>query len=251
MNRTIVWFSCGAASAVAAKLAVEVCSLFSDVHVVYCDTSKNEHSDNLRFMRDVERWIGKEIEVISSAKYETCEEVFEDTHYMSGVKGARCTMELKRIPRLKYQQEGDTHVFGFTAEESDRIADFEANNPFMKCLWILRDHRISKQGCFRQLTEAGIVLPAMYLLGFKNNNCIGCVKATSLGYWNKTRVVFPDVFNDRAKQSRELGVRLVRVSGERIFLDQLPFDAKGNWKDLKIEENVSCGPQCGLKGEEQ
>lgn len=251
MKRTIVWFSCGAASAVAAQYAVEVCSSFSEVHVVYCDTSKDEHEDNIRFMADIEKWIGQKIETIRSTKYQTCDEVYEDTAYMSGIKGARCTMELKRLPRLKYQQEGDTHVFGFTNDEQDRIEEFEKNNPFIKCLWILRDHGITKQDCFKKLKHAGIALPEMYLLGFKNNNCKGCVKATSPGYWNKTRVVFPDVFELRAKRSRELGVRLVRVQGKRLFLDELPFDAKGNWKDLVVEEDVSCGPQCGLKGEEQ
>ena len=248
MKRTIVWFSCGAASAVAAKIAVEVCSSFSDVQIVYCDTSKDEHEDNARFMVDVEKWIGRKIEIIQSSKYQTCDEVYENEGYMSGIKGARCTMELKRLPRLKYQRDDDTHVFGFTAEEQDRIEEFEKNNPFIRCLWILRDHRINKQDCFKQLMDAGIALPAMYLLGFKNNNCKGCVKATSPGYWNKTRVLFPDTFNLRATRSRDLGVRLVRVNGERLFLDELPFDAKGNWKDLVIEENVSCGPQCGIKG---
>lgn len=249
-KRVIVWFSCGAASAVAAYNAVLVCSSWADVHVVYCDTSKDEHEDNARFRSDVEKWIGKEVEIIQSAKYQTCDEVYEDTSYMSGIKGARCTMELKRLPRLKYQQDDDIHVFGFTADEEDRIADFETNNPFIKCLWVLRDHRITKQDCFKELSDAGIALPAMYLLGFKNNNCKGCVKATSPGYWNKTRVLFPDVFDLRAKRSRELGVRLVRVKGERLFLDELPCDANGNWKDLVIEENVSCGPQCGIKGGE-
>ncbi len=39
MSRIVVWFSCGAASAVAAKLAVEK---YNNVMVVYCDTG-GEH----------------------------------------------------------------------------------------------------------------------------------------------------------------------------------------------------------------
>lgn len=242
IERTIVWFSCGAASAVAARAAVTL--KMPDVHVVYCDTSKDEHEDNSRFMADVENWIGQKIEIVRSVKYESCDDVYEGESYMSGIKGARCTMELKRIPRLKYQQDGDVHVFGFTAEEPDRIEDFEANNTFMRCRWILHEMGITKQECFERLMDAGIALPAMYRLGFKNNNCKGCVKATSPGYWNKTRELFPEVFQIRAQRSRELGVRLVRVKGRRIFLDELPFDAMGNWKDLIIQENISCGPQC-------
>jgi PP-loop superfamily ATP-utilizing enzyme len=63
MNRVIVWFSCGAASACAAKLAVEKYGLSCEV--VYCNTMPSEHPDNFRFFSDVQQWIGKPIKVIS------------------------------------------------------------------------------------------------------------------------------------------------------------------------------------------
>ncbi len=37
----------------------------------------------------------------------------------------------------------------------------------------------------------------MYDLGYPNNNCIGCVKG-GMGYWNKIRKDFPEVFQKRA-----------------------------------------------------
>lgn len=239
-NRVLAWFSCGAASAVAAKLAVEK---YGDrCEVVYCNTLASEHPDNVRFMTDVEQWIGKRVMVISSEKYTSVDDVFEKTRYMSGVAGARCTTELKKIPRRLYQHDDDTHIFGFTVEEQDRIDDFECNNPELNCEWILRDKFIRKVNCFDILSRAGVELPKMYELGFKNNNCIGCVKATSSAYWNLTRRHFPNVFEQRASRSREIGCRLARLNGERIFLDELPPDAGGEM------ENVSCGPQCGLFG---
>jgi hypothetical protein len=149
---------------------------------------------------------------------------------------------MKKIPRRLYQRDDDLHVFGFTVEEHDRIADFEGNNPELDCEWILRDRFIRKADCFDILRQANIELPAMYALGFRNNNCLGCVKATSPAYWNLTRRYFPSVFFLRAAQSREIGCRLARLNGERIFLDELPPDAGGEM------ENVSCGPQCGLFG---
>ncbi len=57
--RTLVWFSCGAASAVAAKLAVETYG--ERCEVVTCDTISTEHPDNRRFFDDVQRWIGRDI----------------------------------------------------------------------------------------------------------------------------------------------------------------------------------------------
>lgn len=238
-RRVLSWFSCGAASAVATKLA---CKKWRDKCTpVYCNTLKSEHQDNLRFLKDIEQWVGVQIKIIGSEKYTTIDDVFEKTAYMSGPNGARCTTELKKVPRLRFQYAEDIHVFGFTANEQDRITEFEALNPELTLDWVLRDAGVTKQQCYQILVDAKIKLPEMYLSGYPNNNCPGCVKASSPGYWNKIRRDFPEVFARRAAQSRKIGCRLVRYKRERIFLDELPENAKGRWKD----EVISCGPDCG------
>jgi len=51
----------------------------------------------------------------------------------------------------------------------------------------------------------------------------------------------PDVFAHRAEQSRRIGCKLVRVKGERIFLDELDPNAKGNkMKNLDFECGIFC-----------
>jgi hypothetical protein len=234
--RTVVWFSCGAASACAAKIAS---NRRIDVRLVYCDTLATEHPDNERFLRDVEAWTGLPVERIRSKEYATVDEVFERTRYMSGIKGARCTVEMKKVPRFEFQQPDDIHVFGLTADEGTRLRRFEANNPDLSLWWVLRDAGITKDDCYTMLRDAGIVLPAMYGLGFKNNNCLGCVKATSPDYWNKVRKHFPEVFARRVEQSRAIGVRLARYKGVRVFLDELP-DIVTN----EPQEDIECGPVC-------
>lgn len=234
--RFVVWFSCGAASAVAAKLSVD--KYGADCSVVYCDTAKNEHPDNSRFLSDVARWIGRDISVIRSTRYPTIESVFMSTRYMSGVRGARCTTELKKVPRENYQRERDTHIFGYTVGEEKRAERFEANNPSLHVEWILIDHGVTKSGCLAMLEQASIPLPAMYALGFEHNNCLGCVKSASAGYWNRTRKLFPEVFAARAGLSRRLGVRLVKLHGKRVYLDELPNDATAP------DDNIECGPVC-------
>jgi hypothetical protein len=229
-----VWFSCGAASACAAKIASE----HDFVRVVYCDTLAEEHPDNMRFLRDVEKWIGQPIEIIRSDKYTSVSDVFEKTRYMSGIKGARCTVEMKKVPRFAYQQPDDLHVFGLTADEGKRRDKFVANNPELRLWWVLRDHGLAKDDCYEMLRAAGIALPVMYSLGFKNNNCIGCVKATSAVYWDRVRRNFPKDFARRAAQSRAIGVRLARYKGVRVFLDELPG------ADTAPEEDIECGPIC-------
>src|SRR3990167_9303380 len=170
MNRVLVWFSCGAASAVASKMAIEK---YGDrVEILYCDTLKYEHPDNLRFMADVEKWIGRKVTILKSKKYEDIYDVFNKTRWLVGVNGARCTTEMKKVPRMEYQQPDDIHVFGYTADEKKRIEIFESNNPELYTDWILYTAGVKKSDCYRILKENGIELPSMYKLGYRNNNCI-------------------------------------------------------------------------------
>lgn len=243
VNRVLAWFSCGASSAVAAKLAIDA---FGDrVTVAYCNTSASEHPDNERFLREVSVWLGTPVTILQSKKYLTIDDVFERTRYMSGIAGARCAVEMKKVPRFDFQLPDDTHVFGLSSDEGARIASFKANNPELNLCFPLAEQGIDRRGCHERLHRAGIELPAMYALGYRNNNCIGCVKASSARYWNMIRRDFPAVFARRSEQSRRLGVRLTRVNGQRAFLDELP---EGHYGQERLE-NVSCGPDCGTQGE--
>ena len=91
--------------------------------------------------------------------------------------------------------------------------------------------------------EAGIELPMMYRLGYKNNNCIGCVKGQA-GYWNKIRIDFPEVYARMAAQERKMDVAInKRYEGKtriRVFLDELPPDA-GRYE---VEPDIECGVLC-------
>lgn len=234
-GRLLVWFSCGAASACALKLVAHMNPI-----AVYCDTSKDEHEDNLRFRKEVEEWTGVKVTVIKSRKYSSIEEVADDVRYMAGPKGAPCTGQMKKVPRFEFQRPDDIHIFGMTVDELDRIEGFESDNFDLNLAWPLLQAGMEKQDCLDMIAEAGIGIPVLYLQGFENNNCIGCFKATGVAYWNRVRKYYPAVFKRRCEQSRRLNVRLVRYKGERIFLDELPEDATDNTK-----ENLSCGPQCG------
>lgn len=247
-QRVIVWFSCGAASAVAAKLAID--KYAERVVIAHCDTLASEHPDNSRFFADVRQWLGREIVTIRNGKYATIDDVFEHRKYLAGNAGAPCTVELKKTPRFNFQLPDDLHVFGLTAEEKERITKFENNNPELRLDWILRDQGYNKKRCFHLLQDAGIRLPEIYSLGFENANCIGCVKASSPHYWARVRRLFPDVFARRADQSRRFGARLTRINGERCFIDEIPPDGETLWSAIEtIEEDLSCGPQCASGGD--
>jgi hypothetical protein len=240
-DRVLVWFSCGAASAVAAKRAV---AKYPHAEILYCDTLAYEHPDNPRFLRDVEGWIGKPIKLLKSEKYTDIFDVFHKTGWLVGVGGARCTTELKKNVRKKYQRPGDLHIFGLTADEAGRIDRFEDQNPDIDCEWVLADQGVTKDDCYQDILAAGIELPAMYRLGYNNNNCIGCVKG-QMGYWNKIRVDFPEAFERMAKTERELNVAICKsYAGDgkrkRVFLDELDPEA-GRYDPLP---DIECGVLC-------
>lgn len=244
-RRILVWFSCGGPSAVAAKLAIEKYSSAYEVLIVNCDTRPSEHTDNYRFSREVEAWLGQPIIYLRNDKYADVDDVVKKERYMSGNKGAKCTTVLKKVPRFRFQLPDDIHVFGYTYEERGRRRrDFESNNPELTLWWLLIMEKYTKADCLRVLAAAGIEQPAMYRLGFDNNNCPGCLKASGMWYWDMVRTHFPAVFQKRVEQSRELGVRLVRVKGKRVFLDELP---QGPFKKPR-REKLSCGPECGQGG---
>lgn len=236
-----VWFSCGAASAVAAKLTIDKYGLDA-VRVLNCPIAE-EHEDNRRFLRDVEQWLGVTVEPVTHEKYQAASavEVWDRRKFMSGPMGAPCTVHLKKEARQQWEKTNtpDWHVLGFTADESvrhDRFVTTERSN----VLPILIDAGLRKKDCLEILRAAGIAPPAIYSMGFPNANCIGCVRATSPAYWSLVRDKFPDVFAARAEQSRRLGARLVRVGGERLFLDEMSPDRVAGQMDLNLECNVFC-----------
>jgi hypothetical protein len=243
MNTIAVWFSSGAASAVAAKKTIEQYGSTCNVRVVN-NPVKEEDADNIRFLQDVEEWLGVEIEFATNSKYPSCSavDVWEKRQYMSGVSGAPCTLELKKMARQQFEMDNDIdwHVLGFTAEEGRRFCNFQQKER-RNTLPVLIEHEVSKRDCFNLIRDAGISLPRIYDMGYPNANCIGCVKATSPTYWNHVRKMHPEVFQKRAEQSRRIGARLVRVRSERIFLDELDPNAKGRpMKNLDFECGIFC-----------
>jgi len=238
-----VWFSCGAASAVAAKLTLEKYGQNNKISIVN-NPIKEEHEDNQRFLKDVEKWLQHPIVFATRSKYpdQSCIEVWEDRRFMSGPMGAPCTLELKKKARQEWEETNkpDYTVLGFTAEEQKRADRFKLTERDT-LLTPLIDEGYDKQWCFNVLVDAGIELPAIYKLGYPNANCIGCVKAGSATYWNLVRETFPDVFEERAKQSREIGAKLAYYKGQRVFLDELPSDAKGrSLKNYDFECGIFC-----------
>lgn len=225
MSRVLVWVSAGAASAVAGKLAQRKYA-GSEVVFAYCETG-GEHADNVRFLADLEQWYGQEIVHLRSDEYASTWDVWEGERYLAGIAGAPCTGIMKIAPRVKFQRLDDIHVFGYTSDKPDvaRAHRLRLNYPEMTIETPLIEGGLDKRACLAMVENAGIKLPVLYGLGFPNNNCIPCVKATSPAYWALVRQEFPAEFERIAKLARELDVRLCRLPGDvRAFIDEIPAD---------------------------
>ena len=259
-RRVVCWFSCGVTSAVAAKMALDHAPDGFDLHIVYCDT-RSEHPDNRRFLDDCQEWYGHEIEIIGSTKYHDIWDVFEKTRWLVGTQGARCTVELKKVPRMEYQRADDIQVFGYDAGEPERVERFRENNHEIE-LWLpLMEAGLTKKACAEIVLRAGIEVPEIYRLGYANANCLGCPKGMQ-GYWNKIRVTHPDVFERMSKVERELNASINKTySGERdengdsirkrVFLDELDPDAGNYATEPVLECGLSCGVQETLFGDDK
>ncbi len=220
--------------------------LYGDRHTIRVINNpvEEEDVDNRRFLQDVERWIERPIEIAKNKNFPkaSAREVWAQRSYMAGITGAPCTYELKKIARQQWEEKNkpDFHILGFTYDEIERSEWFKTTER-SNLIPVLIRQKITKGDCFRIVSEAGIRLPDIYLRGYPNANCIGCVKATSATYWNHVRKQDPEVFQDRAKQSRQIGAKLARYKGVRMFLDELPEDAKGaSLKNMNFECGIFC-----------
>jgi hypothetical protein len=192
-QRIVCQFSCGAASAVATKLALAKYRATHDVQIVNAFILE-EHEDNLRFKADCVSWFGQQVTTLRDIKYNaSIIQVFRRKQFMKGPRGAPCSGELKRRVLDAWKQPGDVMVFGFTMEEQDRYEDFVERNPDIPALAPLIDAGLGKDDCKAMVERAGIVLPYMYRLGYDNANCKGCVKGGE-GYWRAIRHDFPAEF---------------------------------------------------------
>lgn len=216
-------FSCGAASAVATKLTLAK-HKGESVAIVNAFI-KEEDDDNRRFLADCEDWFGKRAIVLRDEKYgASVDEVWRRRRYMKGPNGAPCSAQLKRRVLDAFRHPDDTVVFGYDATEADRFEDFQERFPNVRAEAPLIEAGVTKEDCLAMVQRASIELPLMYRDGFENANCPGCPKGGE-GYWNRIRIVRPEVFKARMARQESIGPGAYffrdRATGERFGLKDL------------------------------
>lgn len=236
----VCWISAGVSSFVAGYLERDNIDKF-----VYIDID-DQHPDSMRFINDCEEKLGKEIEILKSKEYKNVEQAvrafggFQNrrTHF------APCTNWLKKRVRkeweYKHREFDITYVWGLDMNEKHRADRLEETMIEFHHQFPLIERQLGKNEAHGICCALGVKRPIMYDLGYNNNNCIGCTKGV-MGYWNKIRIDFPEVFESRAKLEREIGNTILKgADGTPIFLDELE-PSRGRMSDEIMEEcNIFC-----------
>jgi hypothetical protein len=248
-KRMVCQFSCGAASAVATKWVLQNYAA-EDVLIVNAFV-KEEDGDNRRFLKDCERWFGKQVQVLANEKYgASTDEVWRRKRYIKGPKGAPCSLALKRELLASIALPGDINVIGFTRGEEDRLLELEEHFPDQEWFAPCIEQGLNHEDCLTIVDRNGIVLPLMYRMGYPNANCVGCPKGGE-NYWKEIRHDFPQRFIQIQAIQEEIGpgasflrFRSGPRKDERMSLAELP-SGRG---DMKQEPDFHCSFFCDLAG---
>lgn len=229
----VCWLSAGVSSFVAGYLAKNV------DEYIYIDI-ENQHPDSMRFIKDCECALNKPVQILKS-HYGNVDNVIRQFRFINSAYGAKCTEVLKKRVRKEWEYEHRdfdiTYVWGFDFDEKHRADRLSESMPEFGHEFPLIEKMLSKSDAHGILDNLRIKRPLMYDLGYSNNNCIGCVKG-GMGYWNKIRTDFPDVFEKRAKLEREIGHSCIKG----VYLDELEPD-RGRMED---EIMPDCSIMCHL-----
>lgn len=210
----VCWISAGVSSFIAGYLERDTIDKY-----IYIDID-DQHPDSMRFIKDCEKVLGKEIEILKSP-YGSVENAVKGARVLRLQGGfAPCTNWLKKRVRKQWEDEHKdyelTYVWGMDCDEIHRAENLvDTMIEFEHCFPLI-DKNLTKADAHGMCNALGIKRPLMYDLGYNNNNCIGCIKG-GMGYWNKIRVDFPEVFKSRAKLEKDIGYSILK----ECFLDEL------------------------------
>lgn len=232
----VCWLSAGVSSFVAGYIVRDSVDKF-----IYIDVA-DQHPDSKRFIKDCEKVLNKKVEILHS-DYSCVANVCRTFRFINSAHGAKCTEVLKKRVRKEWEYRHRdceiTYVWGMDCNEKERADRLVDAMPNFQHEFPLIANNLTKEDAHGICSRLNIKRPAMYDLGYSNNNCIGCVKGGK-GYWNKIRQDFPEVFADRAKMEREIGHSILHDKNGMIFLDELNPNAGRMSKEILEDCSIFC-----------
>lgn len=159
----VVWISAGVSSFIAGWLVRDTVDKW-----IYIDV-KDQHPDSMRFIKDCEKVVGVEFEILKLEQYEDVADVCRRTGIINIIHGAACTGMLKKAVRKKWENEiyskgitDLTYVWGMDLDEKRRMNGIIKNFPEFKHEFPLIDNDLTKTDCHAILNKLNIKRPVMY-----------------------------------------------------------------------------------------
>jgi len=233
--KKVCWISAGVSSFVAGYLERETVNEY-----LYIDVA-DQHEDSMRFIKDCEKALGKEINILKNTQYKDVDDVIRSTGFICNIATGYtpCTNILKKRIRKEWEMEQEDndicYVWGFDCAEKHRAERLLDSMPEVSHSFPLIDRMLSKEDAHGICDMLGIRRPLMYDLGYRNNNCIGCIKG-GMGYWNRIRRDFPEVFESRMKLEQDLGITILKG----MYLKDLDPNRGRLEEDVPMECSIMC-----------
>jgi len=176
----LVSFSGGVTSWAAAK-RVRESDQDADITLVFANT-RIEDEDTYRFLVEAAGNVRAPMVVVQEGR--TPWQVFRDQRFIGNTRVDLCSRVLKREPlkawiEANHSPDDSVIVLGFTADEPERIDTYRRwVSPWPVLAPLADAPGLDHEDCEEWCKREGMMLPRLYRLGFKHNNCGGfCVKA--------------------------------------------------------------------------
>lgn len=211
--KRIVCFSGGHSSALA---AIETVRRYGKQGVVLLNhdiSAHVEHEDIKRFKREVADYLGLPITYANMPGWENTPPLavaIKNKGFKAYNSPAFCTSRLKTEPFHRWLAEhgerGDSVVYGFDAEETNRMSRRWAVMQAMgyKAVFPLADW----ERTIRATEEIGIDRPITYQT-YKHANCIGCLKA-GRQHWYCVYCLRPDIWEEAKAAEAVIGYSMIK-----------------------------------------
>lgn len=202
----------------------------ADVIAVFMDTLA-EDGDLYRFLEDIEKKL--DIKILRICVGKTPIELAFENKFLYNSRIARCSIELKSKPFMKWLKENYNYdecilYLGIDWTETHRIAAIERNyKPYTVKFPMCEKPLIDKPDMIEMLKAEEIKIPRLYQLGFAHNNCKGCCVKAGIGQYRnlllKDRITYLEFENkeEMFRQKYNKDVSILKRKGKPFTLRQL------------------------------
>lgn len=178
--------------------------------LIFTDT-KWEDPDLYRFLKDLEKRWGKDIEFVSDGR--NPEQLFDSEGILGNDRMPVCSRKLKAGAMQSWLRSNLPAVvyFGIDLSESHRAEKIRDHYERVFGDSVRCDFPLMRAGLFLDKEKIkleirdvwGIEIPRLYKMGFDHNNCGGgCVRGKK-GHWKRLLEMLPEVFAERERMEKQ------------------------------------------------